>query len=134
MRLRPTRTWPSTTAQEMPGMAPRAMAVSASAARDADGAAPTTRSAGGPGAEVPRLVERGRAAVDVAAHVGSQVQQDLVADRARARDRRAAAVRHDAQPVLLREPQLGLAVPRLSVAAEAVLGVTNPVPGHLGEV
>jgi len=28
----PTRTWPSTTTQEMPGMSPRAMAVSASAA------------------------------------------------------------------------------------------------------
>ena len=36
--------------------------------------------------------------------------------------------------MLLREPHLWLAVPRLRVTAESVLGVTNAVPRHLGEV
>src|SRR5258705_11877396 len=53
LRLRPTRTWPSTTTQEMPGMSPLAIAVSASAASDADGASHTPRSAGAPTAIVP---------------------------------------------------------------------------------
>src|SRR4029077_9088207 len=47
----------------------------------------------------PALVERRRTAVDVAAHVGSQLQEDLVVDRARAWDGRSAAVRHDTQTV-----------------------------------
>ena len=55
-------------------------------------------------------------------------------DRARAWDGRAAAVRHDAETVLLSQTHLGLAVPRLRVAAETVLRVTHAVPRHLGEV
>src|SRR4029077_19203238 len=82
----------------------------------------------------PPLVERRRTAVDVAAHVGSQLPEGLVGARARAWDGRSAAVRHDAQTMLLGQTHLGLAVPRLRVAAEAVLRVTHAVPRHLGEV
>ncbi len=55
-------------------------------------------------------------------------------DRARARDRVAAAVRHDAEAVLLRAPDVALAVTRVRVPAEAILGVTHAVPRHFGEV
>ena len=83
----------------------------------------------------PALVERRRAAVDVAAHVGSQLQEDLVVDRARAWDGRAAAVRHDAETVLLSQPHLGLAVPTAARSRrQTVLRVTDAVPRHLGEV
>jgi len=43
-------------------------------------------------------------------------------------------VGHDAEPVLLRVADLGLAVLRVGVAAEAVLRVMDAVPGHLREV
>src|SRR5207247_264109 len=57
-----------------------------------------------------------------------------VADGARAGDRRAATVGHDAEAVLLGLPDLGLAVARIAIAPEAVLGVPHAVPGHLGAV
>src|SRR5262249_44114443 len=61
LRLCPTRTWPPTTAQEVPGVSPRAIAVSASTASDADGASQTTRSAGASTAIVPVPAARRKA-------------------------------------------------------------------------
>src|SRR5205085_8719336 len=58
LRLRATRTSPSMTTAEMPGMSPRAIALSASGASDAAGASQTTRSAGWPTASVAVVARR----------------------------------------------------------------------------
>src|SRR5207253_583533 len=114
LRLRPTLTSPSITTQAIPGMSPRAIAPRASSARDAQAreraglaAAPQDVERRAEVARLhhlerhrrladdrvePRLVERRRPAVDVAADVGPEVEQDVVGDRARPRDRGAARV------------------------------------------
>src|SRR5206468_1509749 len=58
LRLRPTRTSPSMTTAEIPGISPRASACSASGASDAAGASHTTRSAGWPMTSVAAAASR----------------------------------------------------------------------------
>src|SRR3989442_1535619 len=116
LRLRPTLTWPSMTTQEIPGMSPRAMAVSASPAIEADGASHTTRSAGAPTAIVPVPAARRKACVLL------PVARAITTSGGR-RPRDAS------RPTLFMTP---MGIPPVPV--EAVLRVAHAVPGHLGEV
>src|SRR5437870_4864828 len=101
LRLRPALTSASVPTREIPGLSPRAIQYIGRRA-EVPGVDDLRRHVGLADERVePRLVERRRAAVHVAADVWPQVQQYLVADRARAGDRVAARVGHDAEPVLL---------------------------------